>query len=112
MERFKLYFIANDITNAKKVPVVLSLVGVKNYELLCNLLVPMPPNDKSFDVLIKTLKEHYFWAYSIAYRWKILFLHHRVQVASVTEYVAKLRRLNTHCQYGAFLEEAIRDPFL
>ena len=35
-ERKKLYFTANDIANTKKVPVFLSIIGAKNYELLCN----------------------------------------------------------------------------
>ena len=40
VECIKLYFNANDIANAKKVPVFLSVIGAKNYELLRNLIAP------------------------------------------------------------------------
>ena len=59
VERIKLYFTANDIANAKKVPVFLSVIGAKHYELLCNLIAPMPAKDKTFDFLVKTLNDHF-----------------------------------------------------
>ena len=112
VERIKLYFTANDIASAKRVPVFLSVIGAKHYELLRNLLAPTQPKDKSFDALVKTLKDHYEpKPISIAERFHF---HRRVQAAneSVAEYVAELRRMTVHCEYGAFLEEAIRDQFV
>ncbi len=77
-----------------------------------NLIAPTPPKDKSFDFLVKTLKDHFEPApLPVTERFHF---HRRVQTPNktVTEYVAQLWRLSTHCQYGGFLEESIRDQFL
>ena len=96
VKRIKLYFQANDIANAKKVPVFLSVIGAKHYELLCNLLAPTQPKDKLFDVLVRTLKDH-FEPKPIVMAERFYF-HRRVQAAneSVADYIADLRRLTTH----------------
>ena len=59
VECIKLYFMANNISNSKKVLVFLSLIRAKHYELIRNLLNPTPPKEKSFDVLVKTLKKYF-----------------------------------------------------
>ena len=43
MERVELFFVANDIPDEKKVAVLLSVVGSKNYSLLRNLVAPSLP---------------------------------------------------------------------
>lgn len=37
--------------------------------------------------------------------------HQRLQAVgeSIADYIAELRRLTTHCEYGAHLDEALRD---
>ena len=50
IERVHLFFAANDIPDKKMVPVFLSTVGGKTYELLRNLVSPKPP--ESFNRLI------------------------------------------------------------
>ena len=50
MERAKIYFVANDIPEAKQVPIFLNAVGRTTYELFRNLLSPA-------DLMTKTLKE-------------------------------------------------------
>ena len=48
------FFVANGITNdAKKVAVLLMVIA-----LLRNLLAPAKPAEKSFDVLVKVMKDH------------------------------------------------------
>ena len=109
IERVQLFYAANDIAVDKKVPVLLSLIGGKNYELLRNLLAPTLPQEKSFDDLVQCLKCHFEpEPVIIAERYRF---HCRNQTAgeSVAEFLAELKRLATHCQFGAFLEEALRD---
>ena len=65
--------------------------------------------DKSLGDLVTTLKKHFEpEPLVIAERF---CLHQCSQNIgdTVTEYVAELRRLATHCQYGVHLEEALRD---
>ena len=59
IKRVELFFQANGIADAKKVPVFLSAAGGNIYTLLCNLLLPTKPQDKSFEELTAELKKHY-----------------------------------------------------
>ena len=91
---------------------LLSVIGPKIYALLRDLLAPDKPQDKSVPDLFGTLKKHYEpKPVIIAER----FRFHRQDQASgesIAEYLAELRRLATHCQFGDYLEEALRDRFV
>ncbi|XP_065888558.1 uncharacterized protein [Dysidea avara] len=109
LERAEIFFQANEIAENKRVALLLSIIGGKTYLLLSDLLAPEKPASKSFAVLSETLKKDYeLKAVIIAERFQF---HRRNQAAneSVPEYEAKLRRLATHCAFGNYLEEAIRD---
>ena len=56
LERIELYFTANEITNEKKVAILLSVIGAKAYGLIRDLLAPTNPKEKSFDQLAEVLK--------------------------------------------------------
>ena len=49
VERAMLFFKANSISEDKQLPVFLSSIGGKNYELLRNLMAPELPKDKSLE---------------------------------------------------------------
>ena len=59
VERVTLYFQANDITEGKQVSVFLSVIGVKTYSLLRNLITTALPKDKTLVELVEILKRHY-----------------------------------------------------
>ena len=59
LERVELYFTANDIAAEKKVVILLSVISAKTYSLLCDLLAPTNPKEKSFDALVEVLKRHF-----------------------------------------------------
>ena len=109
LERVGLYFVANKIESERQVEVFLSLIGGKNYALLRDLLLPQQPKDKSLDELMGTLKRH-FEPKPVVIAERFHF-HRRGQGVdeSVAEYVAELRKLATHCRFGGYLEEALRD---
>ena len=103
-----LYFDANKIESECKVAVFLSSIGGKNYTLLRDLLLQQPM-DKSLDELTSILRRHFEpKPVVIAERFHI---HRRNQGAdeNVAKYVAELRKLATHCRFGGYLEEALRD---
>ena len=86
----------------EQVPVLLSVIGGKTYELLSDLLSPNKPFSELQEVLLAHFKP------------KLLerFHFHRQNQApseSITEYVAELRHLATHYKFGAYLSEALRD---
>ena len=109
LERIQLFFTANSIAEEKQVAVLLSVVGPKTYALLRDLLAPTKPQEKSFTELSTTLKNHYE-PKPIVITERFHF-HRRNQASgeSVAEYVAELRRLATHCQFGNYFDEALRD---
>ena len=109
LERVELFFTANSIADDKKVAVFLSVVGGKTYSLLRDLLAPEKPQDKSLPVLFQKLKEHYEpKPLVIAERF---YFHRKDQGTneSIAEYIAELRRLATNCEFGEYLNDALRD---
>ena len=112
LERLQLYFESNDIANAKKVSVLLTVIGPKVYGLLRGLMAPALPKEKSLKDLEKALKEHYEpQPLVIAERFHF---YKRAQSTgeSLADYLAELRRLARMCDFGAFLNEALRDRFV
>ena len=59
LERVKLFVEANSVADEKKVAVLLTIIGVKNYTLLEGLLAPTNPREKSYDELTQMLKAYY-----------------------------------------------------
>ena len=112
VERAQLFFVVNNIPAEKKVPVLLNAIGKANYQLLRNLLAPIPPAEKSFEDLVTALKGH-FEPKPLVISERFAF-HRRQQGQheTVLQYVAELRKLTLHCEFGAYLEEALRDRFV
>ena len=109
LERVELFFKANDIGEDKMVALFLSVIRAKTYSLLRDLLAPEKPQEKTLAELFKKLKDHYEpKPIVIAERFHF---HRRDQGAneSITEYVAELRRLAINCEFGEYLNEALRD---
>ena len=109
LERTKLFFTANDVPEQKQVSVLLSVIGRKTYALLRSLLAPTLPQDKPYSALVEILTRHFDpKPLVIAER----FHFHRQNQAPdemVAEYIAELRRLSTHCEFGDYLDPALRD---
>ncbi|CAL9699707.1 unnamed protein product [Knipowitschia caucasica] len=100
IERFENYVLANEINEAKKVPVLLSVIGPKTYGLLRSLIAPAKPGENSYDDIVKVLKGHFApKPLVIAERFRF---HKRNQEEgeSVAQYVAVLKGLSEHCEFG------------
>ena len=112
LERVALYIEANDIPAARQRAVLLSVVGSKTYAVLSDLLAPTLPKEKTYAEISAVLLKHYEpTRVVIAERFHF---HKREQRAgeSMADYEAALRRLATNCQFGEFLEQALRDRFV
>ena len=110
VEHFEQFLVANDITEAKKVMAIfLTAVGAKTYELLKDTGAPAKPLELKFEEVVEHLNKHYDpKSLVIAERFKF---HKRNQQAdeSIAEYCAALRKYAWTCQFGTFLDEALRD---
>ena len=110
LERLDLYFDANEVSDARKVPVLLSLLSPKHYALLRDLIPPPDlPKGKSLDELKELLKQ-LFEPKRIVIAERFYF-HRRNQLPneSISQYVSALRNLATHCDFKDQLNNALQD---
>lgn len=109
VERFEFFITANGIEDEKKVAVFLSVIGASTYGLLRSLVAPDKPGAKTYAELVKVLKDHFSpKPIVIAERFRF---HKRNQQEgeSVTQYIAVIKQLSEHCEFGTHLQDALRD---
>ena len=110
VERVDHFFDANGINDAgKKKSTLLAVVGPSTYTLLRNLVSPDKPGDKTYDELVKVLREHYNPTPSETVQRARFNSRSRKPGESVATFVAELRSLAEFCNYGATLEVMLRD---
>ena len=59
LERVTLYFTANGIEDDRKVPILLSSIGLSTYTTLSDLLAPETPGTKTYEDISTKLKDHF-----------------------------------------------------
>jgi hypothetical protein len=112
VERLEMYFVANDVKEEKKVAVFISSIGSSTYALLRSLLSPAKPSSKSFEVLCDTLQKHLSpLPITIAERFRFYKRDQRLG-ESISEYIAELKKMSSKCEFGLFLQEALRDKLV
>ncbi|XP_056012602.1 uncharacterized protein K02A2.6-like [Ostrea edulis] len=101
-----------------KVPALLSLIGGKTYSLLRDLTSPEKPAEKNFEDIVKLLKDHLSPRPSVIAERFRFNRRQQMDVESVNEYVAKLRKLaeckvkitnSEYCEFGNNLNDTLRD---
>ncbi|XP_033740319.1 uncharacterized protein K02A2.6-like [Pecten maximus] len=108
-ERLEQYFICNDIKDEKKVPALLSLIGGSTYSLLRGLTAPKKPSEEGLDRLVALLKEHFSpKPLVIAERFRFHKQDQR-EGETIREYLAAIRKLSEHCEFGGALSDSLRD---
>lgn len=111
-ERVDLYFRANGVSADLLVPSFLAVIGAKTYGLLKNIVAPTKPADLTYEQILQHLNRHLCPNPSvIAERFRF---HKREQRSNETVliYVAELRKLSIHCNFGETLNDTIRDRFV
>lgn len=112
VERLEQFFTANDIEDEKKVSVFLSVVGSSAYGVIRNLVQPALPKDKTYAQLVELMKSHYNpKPLIISERFKFNKRNQK-EGEKVNDYVVELKRLSVHCDFGTFLDDALRDRFV
>ena len=109
-ERLEQYFVANDIAEgAKKRAILLSGCGASTYKLIRSLVVPDKPTDKSYADLVSLLQNHFNPAPAITVQRFKFNSRSRQNGENVATFVSELRHLAMRCDFGAALEEMLRD---
>uniref|UniRef100_A0A5S6Q2K1 Reverse transcriptase domain-containing protein n=1 Tax=Trichuris muris TaxID=70415 RepID=A0A5S6Q2K1_TRIMR len=109
-ERLEFYLAANGIRDAqRKLAVLCSACGQKTYSVIRSLTSPEPPSAKSYGEVMRLLEEHFSPKPSEIY--SRFQYQRRFQQASegVAAFVAELRQLAQHCNFGDTLESRLRD---
>ncbi|XP_063391394.1 uncharacterized protein K02A2.6-like [Cydia fagiglandana] len=112
VDRLEQYFIVNSVTDALKVPTLITVMGSASYELLVTLCTPDKPSTKKFEVLKELMTNHLQPKRSImAERYKF---RQRIQKKgeSLAVYVADLKKMTQYCDFKTELENNLRDQFV
>ena len=110
VERLQPYFTANDVTNTgKQRAILLSSVGPATYRLIRNLLAPDKPTDKTFKKITDIVRDHHMPKPSVTMQRFNFHSKTRKPGELVSTYIAELRRTSEHCEFGATLNDMLRD---
>ena len=126
MQRVNFYFTANnvgsefastdvtkrDLALAQRKAVLLTVIGKKTFHILTNLLDPKTTEEVTYtDICLKL--ENYFVPAVLEVEESFRF-HRCIQREgeSIVSYVSRLREASSNCNYGTFLERALRDQFV
>ena len=110
VERMDHYFEANDIEDKdKKRSIFLSVIGAKTYKLMRGLIRPEVPNKLSYEELSEAIKNHYVPKPSVIVQRYKFNTRVRRNDESISTFMAELRALSEHCEFGSALDEMLRD---
>lgn len=111
-ERLQFYLEANSVTeDSKKRAILLTVIGAHQYRLLKDLCAPRLITEKSFTELCDILKRHHEPPPPKYLRRAVFEARVRQSSESVQAFVAELRKLAEHCDFGAQLEERLCEKF-
>ncbi|XP_078353369.1 uncharacterized protein LOC144638095 [Oculina patagonica] len=126
VERMEMFFLANNIreetgegnedanlaVRERKRAIFLTEIGPEAYSTLSNLLVPAKPRDTPFADIVKALERHYNPApLEIAESFHF-GTRHQKPGEPISDFIVALKKLSIHCNYGEFLNRALRDRFV
>ena len=109
LERFERWLSANDIDAGKNADVFVSVLGPTEYGLLKNLVAPKKVSEETYDSLTKAMSLHFKpKPILIAERFRF-YKRQQKQDESVSEYILALKKLASTCDFGQFLNDALRE---
>ena len=116
-ERFDFYCLANNVRDTeenqrRKKALFITVLGQATYAKLKVLANPTSVSDLTLDAIMEHLIGHFRpQTIEIAERFKF-FKRNQREAESASEFMAELRSLAKTCNFGEYLESAIRDQFV
>jgi len=112
IDRLTAFFEVNKVPNNEKVSTLIVVIGAKLYAVLKNNLLPEGPTDKRYFELVEVLKKHY--SPKVLIPLEKLKFNRRSQshTESIAEFILALKQMATTCNYGQFLDQALRDRLI
>ncbi|XP_076049435.1 uncharacterized protein LOC143030158 [Oratosquilla oratoria] len=112
VSRIKMYFVANDVGDAKKVAAFFTLAGPKIFGLARDLLSPAKPEESALDKVLDTLRAHFKPTPVLIYECYKFYSRAQKSNESVKDFVAALKALAHTCEFGTMLSQMLRDRFV
>ena len=110
IEQLEQYFVANEIVMAERKRVILlSVCGARTYQLVRDLVSPAKPANKTFDQIVELVTKHYSPKPSTVMQRFQLNARYQGKDESIAAFVAALRQLSEFCEFGATLNQMLRD---
>ena len=104
------FFEANEITDPDKRRSIFPVcVGAKTYKLVRSLVAREDPKDKSYEDLAKLLQDHFMPKPSTVVQQFKFNTRFQQPSETITMFLAELRHLSEHCEFGITLDEMLRD---
>ena len=114
-ERFEFYCVANGIRGDnvdKKKASFVTLLGQDTFARLKTLASPTAISELTLDAIKQHLRNYFRPpTMEIAEQFKF-FKRNQKEQESATDYMSELRRLAKTCDFGAYLDTALRDQFV
>ena len=84
-------------------------MGAKTYKLVRSLVAPEDPKDKSYEDLAKLLQDHFMSKPSAIVQRFRFNARSQQPGETIAMFLAELRHLSEHCEFGITLDEMLRD---
>ena len=107
--RVELFFDANSIEAPKQVSTFLTIVGAKTFSLVKDLVSPRAPGECSYAELVRALKSHYRPQTVVIFERFKFYSRNQENSESLTNFVAAIKARARTCEFGANLDEMLRD---
>lgn len=112
LERLQIAFRINRIAEDDKRDHLLHYMGGATYDVLCNKLQNAAPHTKSFDEIVSLLKSHFSPApLEILENFKFTS-RKQLEHEPLSTYLMDLEKLAQTCDFGPYLEKALRNQFV
>lgn len=109
VERLNYYLIANDVSeDTKKCAILMSGCGPTVYKIIRSLVDADTRKTIKYDELLTLLADHFDLSLHPLYRFKF-YNRIRAKGETIAAYVAALRALAEHCEFGEYLKMMLRD---
>lgn len=115
VDRLEMAFQLFDIPDSRRLAILLHYMGPESYDIVADALAPAKPLSRTFDEIVKLLENHYSPnAPEIKAVFK--FMSRKQGDArpfeTAEEFLGALRKLAEGCNFGPYLEKALRNQFV
>ena len=112
VSRYKLYETLANIPTEKRVAMFITIAGPSIFALASSLLAPTDVASADYDTMIGLLKEHFKPKTIVIFERFKFYQCNQEQGETIADFVARLRKLARSCDFGSFLDQALRDRFV